>query len=201
MSSWFKDTFSFLKGKKSENRYDYLDWDKIISETSEYNKRRKEAFYYLYDMYEDIKDAIKADNNNDRIKGIENSFNIVNHTNNPIYKFLDVKKEETNIDSICRKFEFNLARGKSDSSSRGNFIFFIIFIKQLIFILKDAEKIIGSLSGSIIEEYKDKNEKSIEKMKDLLDNIEKIHDKLKKQSSCQLLVNTFNEEQYKKLVE
>ena len=48
MPSWFSDTFSFFKGKKSENPFDYLDWDKIISDTSESNRKRREAFYYIY---------------------------------------------------------------------------------------------------------------------------------------------------------
>jgi hypothetical protein len=194
MTSWFKDIFSFSKKKKSENLYDHLDWDKIISETSESNKKRREAFYYIYEIYQDLQDAIKDDDNNDKIKGIEKSFDIVNKTNNAIYNLLHIKKEETSVDSICRKFEFNLAKGKNDSSSRENFIFFIIFIKQLILILNLVNDIISSLKNPInIDEYKGQNKESITKMDNLLDNIKKIHTKLKTQTSCKLLVDTFDE--------
>lgn len=201
MPSWFSDTFSFFKGKKSENSFDYLDWDKIISDTSESNRKRREAFYYIYEMYQDIKDGLNADNNNDKIKEIENSFKILKNNDNAIYKLLIVKKEETNLESICRKFEFNLAKKVNDSKSRQNFIFFIIFIKQLILILSSINNMIESLKQPIdIDEYKDSNENSIKIMKNLSDNIDKIHNKLRTNSSCNMLLNTFTGEEYNKLV-
>ena len=52
-------------GEKLGNPYDSLDWDKILGNTTDISNKRRDAFYFLYELNNDISNLLKANDVND----------------------------------------------------------------------------------------------------------------------------------------
>ena len=186
MLSWFT-------GKKSENLYDYLDWDKITSNITESNIKRKEAFYNIYELYNDMLDAIKKDTNDELNKTIQKSFDIINKHDSPMYKLLSFKKEETDLNKVCAKF---------NKDNLEHLLFFINFLAQLTAIFNGIRKLISLLKNPIDkDEYKKKNEKNLEKMDSLDKNVKALIKKIALEPKCIILIGTFSADEYDQIGE